>query len=545
MLWVSLDCTMISLISNKTNILYRFLILIITVFFFSGLTFSQDIEFTEKEQEWIKNHPVIYHGYEPNWPPYEIYENEEYKGIVGDYVKILEREIGIKIKPIPDITWKETVEGLKSGVVDFTVCAGITDERKEYLNFTKPYISSPMVIMTRKMGDFVGGLNDLNGKRIALPNNYYTAEIISKDYPNIIIDYKDGIEESIRAVSLGESDAFVGNLVVISYYIEHMGYSNLKIAAPTDYEKTHIGLAARKDWPELISISQKVFDRVTYRERSTILQKWITVRYEHGVNMTKIKIYGFYAGLFVAILFIIVLFWNKSLKKEIEKRKFIEKKLERTLINANKKSDERKVLLQEIHHRVKNNLQIIISMLRLQQDGTDEKLEKKLNETITRINAISLVHEKVYLSENVANIELEEYIKNLVEEVIVSYTYDNKPLLNVSSNIGEIDLKSLVPLALILNELTTNSLKYGFKNIENGAITITIKQEEEEVVNMIYHDNGVWIEPLENSKGFGQTLIDVFTEQLEGHYERTTDSGTTYSFAFKGFQSSSITLPTT
>lgn len=388
--------------------------------------------------------------------------------------------------------------------------------------------------MTRKSGDFVGELNDLKGKNIALPTNYYTAEMISKDYPDIIIDYKDGIEESIRAVSLGESDAFVGNLVVISYYIEHLGYSNLKIAAPTDYEKTHIGLAARKDWPELISISQKVFDRVTFEERNTILQKWTSVRYEYGVNMTSIKIYGFYVGLFVVVLFIIILFWNKSLKREIEKRIVIEEKLEQTLINANKKSDERKVLLQEIHHRVKNNLQIIISMLRLQQDGTDEKLEKKLNETITRINAISLVHEKVYLSENVASIELEEYVKNLVEEIIVSFTYDDQPALTVSSNIGEIDLKSLVPLALILNELTTNSLKYGFKNIEKGEITITITQEAG-ISNMLYHDNGVWVEPHVDYNGFGQTLIDVFTEQLEGNYERTTDNGTAYNFTFKGF----------
>ena len=77
-----------------------------------------------------------------------------------------------------------------TGEIDFTCCAGITPERQKYLNFTKPYISSPMVIVTRKDGDFVGSLRDLQGKIISLPENYYTSEVISKDHPNIKINYK-------------------------------------------------------------------------------------------------------------------------------------------------------------------------------------------------------------------------------------------------------------------------------------------------------------------------------------------------------------------
>jgi two-component sensor histidine kinase/ABC-type amino acid transport substrate-binding protein len=495
---------------------------------------AQNIEFTESEKEWIKNHPVIYHGYESNWAPYEIYEDGNYSGIVGDYVKILEREIGIRIKPIPNITWDETVKGLKSGEIDFTVCAGITDERKEYLNFTKPYISSPLVIITRKEDGFVGGLSDLKGKTITLPNNYYTSELISADYPYIIIDFKEGIEESIKAVSLGEADAFVGNLVVASYYIEREGYSNLKIAAPTDYEKSQIGLAARKDWPELISISQKVFDNISYEERNEILQRWISVRYEYGINIIKIRWYIFYGLVFISIFIAIILFWNKSLKKEISKRKIIEVALESALNSSNKKSEERKVLLQEIHHRVKNNLQIIVSLLRLQQNETDELLGKKLNETITRINAIALVHEKVYLSDDLAKINLKQYVRELASDIINSFTRRNVPNLIVESNIDEVDLKSLVPMALILNELITNSLKYGVGSVQNGEIYISLNKKEE-LVSLTYRDNGKWIEPLDSSKGFGHTLIDSFTEQLEGSYKRETLNQTSYKFVFKDF----------
>ncbi|TXB64325.1 transporter substrate-binding domain-containing protein [Vicingus serpentipes] len=510
--------------SNKICILS-----FVCLFLWSPL-FSQGITFTDQEQEWIKNHPIIEFGYEPSWPPYEIYENGEYSGIIGDYVRILEREIGIEIKPIPNITWDETVKGLKNGSIDFTICAGITDERKEYLNFTKPYISSPMVIVTRKNDGFVSGLNDLQGKTIALPINYYTGELISKDYPKIKINFKNSIEESIRSVSIGESEAFVGNLVVASYYIENLGYSNLKIAAPTDYEKTHIGLAARKDWPELISICQKVFDNISIKEKNEIIEKWISVRYEYGINPYKIKSYIIYALTFICLLFILILLWNKSLKKEIEKRKEIEKQLEITLADANKKSDERKILLQEIHHRVKNNLQVIISLLRLQKSELEEPLSEKLNETIARISSIALVHEKVYNTENLANINLKEYIESLANDIITSFSYQKKPTLTINSSIENFDLKPLVPLALILNELITNSLKHGLKNPSNGVIEINISNKGSQL-NMTYHDNGIWIDNNRKSN-FGLSLIETFTEQLDGNFSKTTDNGTTYTFEF-------------
>lgn len=496
--------------------------------FFLG--YSQTTNFTAEEKEWLKSHPQIHFGYEPNWPPFEIYENGEYKGIIGDYVKILERETGIDFVPIPNITWEKAIAGLKSGQIDFTVCAGITDERKQYLNFTKPYISSPMVIITNLDAPFIDELADLNGKTVSLPKGYYTAELISKDYPKIKIKYEEGYESSLKSVSLGQSDAFVGNLVVGSYYIKHSGFTNLKIAAPANYEKAHIGLAARKDWPELISISQKVFDNISFQEKNAILQKWIELKHEHSVNYDGIKSYVIYGLLILVVVFIVIIFWTKSLKKEIVKRKEIEKQLEATIIDVNKKSEERKVLLQEIHHRVKNNLQIIISLLRLQKENSDNKLQEKLDEAINRVSAISLVHEKIYHSDNLAKINMNDYVHNLANDIITSFTINNKPSLSVQTNFHDLDVKSLVPMALILNELITNSLKHGLKDFENGKIEINIFVHNNKI-SMSYSDNGKWIEN-SSKASFGISLIETFTEQLDGSFSRTVENGTTYNFEF-------------
>lgn len=505
---------------------------VITLIFslFPAICFTQVVKFTVEEQEWIREHPIIKHGYEPNWPPYEIYEEGVYKGIVGDYLHLIEKATGIDFVPIENISWNSSLEGLKGGQVKVVPCAGITKAREQYLYFTKPYISDPLIIVTTKESEYISDLKSLAYKKVSVPLNYYTGEMIQQDFPTINLVYGKSIRACLEDVTLGKTDAFVGSLGVVSYYINHHGFTNLKIAAPTVYENTQIGFAVTKDWKVLRDIAQKVLNKIPQKTHNKIRNKWISIEYEHGINKQKVIKYVIYASIFIIGLFSIVLFWNKSLKKEIEKRKKIEQELEETLADVHKKSDERKVLLQEIHHRVKNNLQIIISLLRLQKGYADDQLQEKLNETITRINAISLVHEKVYQTENLANIKLKEYIETLAHEIITSFSYQSKPELKVSSNIGLVDLKPLIPLALILNELITNSLKYGIKNRPNGLIEINVTSNASEII-MIYSDNGTWIN--NEDATFGLSLIDTFTEQLDGQYTRDINNGTSYHFVFK------------
>jgi two-component sensor histidine kinase len=278
----------------------------------------------------------------------------------------------------------------------------------------------------------------------------------------------------------------------------------------------------------------KVFDHISYQERDAIFQKWIKVRFEYGVNMKEIWRYVAIAGFLIFMAFMIILLWNKSLKREVAKRILIEQAQEVALDIRNKKSEERKVLLQEIHHRVKNNLQIIVSLLRLQKDESEVLLGEKLNETITRINTIALVHEKIYHSDDLSKIDLKQYITELASNIGSSFTSTNVLRLTAESNIDEVDLKALIPLALILNELITNSLKYGIEGIHNGEIKISVESKDG-IVYMNYSDNRTWVKPIAGVKGFGHTLIEVLTEQLEGSFEIETENKTSYSFRFKGF----------
>ena len=500
--------------------------------------FGQPIVFTPEEKEWIDTHPVVEFGYEPNWEPYEIFFQGEYTGIVGDFVREIERVTGIDMQPIPNLTWKESYEGLKSGTIKMVPSCARSYKREKFLLFTEPYISDPLIIATSLEHEFVGQLTDLYDKKVALPKNYWTIDLL-EEHPKIKIIQKENIQECLEAVSYGEVDAYVGSLGVVSYYINNKGFTNLKVAAPTDYENIEISMAFTKDWALFRDICQKVLDGMSIKKRSEIRKSWISVRYEYGLTWTKaLSWVAIMTGIFL-IGFVIIYFWNKSLRKEIKRRVKIQNSLKQYLNKIKKQDHEKEVLLQEIHHRVKNNLQIITSLLRLQtQTVENNEAIDALNQTTERIRAIGLIHEKIYSGNSLNFISVEDYIHTLSKEILETFGAEKLVKIEVNAQDCFLDLKAVVPIAQILNELITNSVKYAFTATKEPKITIEML-EEEGILMLNYKDNGKW----RNSEGkgnFGTSLIEIFTEQLEGKFElKKSNDGTSYSFQFTDYSHSS------
>ncbi|UKN01786.1 sensor histidine kinase [Paracrocinitomix mangrovi] len=196
-------------------------------------------------------------------------------------------------------------------------------------------------------------------------------------------------------------------------------------------------------------------------------------------------------------------------------------------------NEEKSVMLKEIHHRVKNNLQVITSLLRLQSNEIkDENLNDKFNEAIQRIMAMALIHEKMYQSDDLARIDLEGYLRTLAQELIESYSVSKPINLHVNCEIEYIQPKSLVSIALMFNELISNSLKHAFEEKEEGKIEIRILKISEHQVEIVYKDNGNWKKPVSDST-FGVSLISDLSVQLDGTYTLDTSVGTTYDFIFE------------
>jgi two-component sensor histidine kinase/ABC-type amino acid transport substrate-binding protein len=510
------------------------LLLFFLASFFEGS--AQDIHFTSTEQEWIKQHPVVNFGYEPKWEPYEIYDNGIYTGIVGEYVNRIQKATGIDMVPILDISWYESISGLRDGSINMVPSCAIDKDRKEFLAFTTPYISDPLVISTRRDFVFIGCLKDLYGSTVAMPKGYWSTDLIKKEHPKIQIIERETIQQCLEAVSFGEADAFIGSLGVISYYINHNGFTNIKIAAPTKYEDIEIAMAFTKDWVVFRDICQKVIDSVSIQEASRIRKDWISVRYDYGFSWSKALSWLLIIAGVILVAFLLFYIWNRSLKNQVTEKTKMQETLKASIDQIKKQDREKKVLLQEIHHRVKNNLQIITSLIRLQAGASDNELvESSLNDATERIRAIALIHEKIYNTSSLDFISAEEYIRALSDDIIQSFSGETDVQMYIEAATKTLDLKAIVPLALILNELITNSLKYGFLKKDKGLISIKIAEQSNELL-LVYKDDGVWLEN-PASKKFGSSLIDIFTDQLEGKFDlKKAADGTQYDFAFKSYQ---------
>lgn len=206
---------------------------------------------------------------------------------------------------------------------------------------------------------------------------------------------------------------------------------------------------------------------------------------------------------------------------DITKIKEYEKFLKKALM-------EKEALLREIHHRVKNNLQIIISLLNLQTTRIkDEKTRKLIQESQRRIKTMALIHEHLYQTETLARINIKDYIKKLIEDLTIFYNTKIKKELEIE-NI-QLDIDTAVPLGLIINELATNSIKYAFPN---GKGTITIKlTTKNNKIELTVADNGIGLPEsidLKKTKTLGLKLVNILTKQLNGKINLKTKPGTKF-----------------
>lgn len=244
-------------------------------------------------------------------------------------------------------------------------------------------------------------------------------------------------------------------------------------------------------------------------------------------EFTHFSILNFVINSFFATLVFIYIMLQMIKQTRMAEDKYISANEELSLRN-----EEKTVMLKEIHHRVKNNLQVITSLLRLQANEVEDlKSKHHFEDSVNRVSAMAMIHEKMYQTESLTQIDLKAYLDDLIEALITSYSGQTRIEISISSNIHNIDPKSLVPLALIFNELVSNSIEHAFIGMTAGQIDIKAESSQDGKVLISYRDNGNWKMPARQSS-FGLELIETFTDQLDGTFERTTTSGTKYQFEF-------------
>lgn len=239
--------------------------------------------------------------------------------------------------------------------------------------------------------------------------------------------------------------------------------------------------------------------------------------------------------IFLIIIFFIIIFYKNSIKNNIKlknKSQIIEQKnslLQKTI-------SEKDILIKEIHHRVKNNLQLVMCLLNIQYRKTKNKqIVEFIEKSQARITSIALIHQNLYNTENLSKVDFNKYLAQLLDSITASQNENvEKIKFDIETNNINFDVQTAIPLGLIINELICNSLKYAFPNSKDFAkIGITLSEEYKDKYCISYEDNGIGYNQSNiKSDSIGIKLVNLLTQQLNGNIEYINDGGSKYKITF-------------
>jgi len=335
---------------------------------------------------------------------------------------------------------------------------------------------------------------------------------LKEDYEGAIISLNNSLD--VATIDFGDE-----------YYL-NQSYGELAVAyyGLRDYKNAFIALKKHeklkdeiftKDADHRISLLQTEFD-VALKEETINLQQ-VRIK-EQQTRQTLIMIL---AGLLLLLLGVLYKFFSNNKKKN----KLLQKQ-----------NKEKAFLLKEIHHRVKNNLEIISSLLALHSAQLqDTSAIEILQESQNRVHSMGMIHQKLYKGENLATIEMKAYFMNLGQYILDAFGVEDRICIDYKMDTLYLDVDIATPLGLIVNELFTNALKYAFPNNRSGNISISLTRDYSKNLKLCVIDDGIGSETKNDiESGFGTQLIKLLSQQLNGSiHTKTNSKGTLITIEFK------------
>jgi len=258
--------------------------------------------------------------------------------------------------------------------------------------------------------------------------------------------------------------------------------------------------------------------------------------FEFTIEAAFWETWWFYVVIAIIILYLLFKITSFKEKQQIKVSKELEKKVRERTILIEKQRDEKEILLKEIHHRVKNNLQVINSLLSIQSSYTsDPKSLALFDEAKNRIRSMALIHEKMYQTGDLAHIDFQDYIIALTNDLISTYSINCDIFLDIKIDEVKFDIDTIIPIGLLLNEIISNTLKYAFVDRKKGRIIMHLTHKSDNTYQLVAGDDGVGMDKniLEQEDvSLGMELIKIFVEQLDGKIERLEKEGTIYQIEF-------------
>jgi len=453
-----------------------------------GADGKDTIELTQEEEEFIRNHPTIYLGVDPNFVPYEFIDSDgQYKGIAADYIALVCEKTGLQMVVVQGLTWTEAYEKAVQREIDVLPCVAETTERERYFLFSETYYIFQRAVFINEDTKGINTQKDLYGKTVAVQMNSSHHSYL-KNFPDIQLSLYPTVQEALTAVSNGTESAFVGNLATSSYLAKSAGITNLKffvMETDTDDKSQSLHFAVRNDWPELVSILDKALGSITKEEKTAINNKWIdvegTVDYSDIIRIVEI------AGLVIVLIIAVSYFWIIRLRKEIAKRKKTQEELIAAKEEAEQANQVKSLFLARMSHEIRTPLSAITGMaylirktdLTVTQSIYVDKLTQAARNMLGTINDI-LDFSKI----EAGKIEIER----------VSFDLDKmlQRIINISSVKAKeqgielaVDKAATLPVyffgdPLRIEQILLNLMNNAVKFTEQGTVSISIREESTE-----------------------------------------------------------------
>jgi two-component system sensor histidine kinase/response regulator len=390
------------------------------------------ISWTKDELAFMKEHPVIRLGVDPEFVPFEFIDIDgEYKGIAADYLSLIKEKTGLQFEVVKGLTWPEAYDMALSGDIDALPAIGKTKEREEHFLFSEPYYYFKRVIVTRDIDTDISGLDDLEGFTVAVQrNSSHHSYLLS--YPKINPSLYDSVEAALAAVATGTEKAFVGNLATTNYLILSNGLVNLRFVSFEAEKQQALYFAVRKDWPELASIFNKALDTISESEKLAINNKWIELNtdFDYGPIVRILSI----VGALIAVVLSVSFFWIARLRKEIQQRKQIQLDLEKAKREADEANEFKSSFMARMSHEIRTPLNAITGMsyllkkteISLTQSMYIDRITQAANNMLSIINDIldfsKIEAGKVELE--ITSFSMDQVIQDVVN--IISYKIEEQ-----------------------------------------------------------------------------------------------------------------------
>lgn len=507
------------------------------------------------EKTWLRDHPTIRVGMSPVIPPLKFTDKGVVKGIEPDYLDLLSEYTGIEFQYVIE-DFSKMDDKVKSGDIDMFISFYIP-ERLSYMTFTEPLMDFKQVIITRSDEPFISGVGALKGRKVATIKGVKLYEKLLSPYPEIEVVPVADSDETFKAVVASRADALITRTYTAGYVMQH--YPTLKIAGIAEFPTDPYRYAVRKDYPELVAILNKAITAIPQDQFDAIVQKWFNVSIEYRPNWRQVLQWALLVGGIVALLFAFILFWNRRLVKEIERRKEAEGKNRLYTEELARSNIDLQQFAYVASHDLQEPLRMISSYLQLIERRYKDKLDDDANTFIhyavdgaTRLQ--NLIAGLLEFSR--VKTHGRDFAPVAVREIVEGVCLDLQPLIKESGaevHLGEMPViqGDEAQIARLFQNLLHNALKFRKQGIP-PVIDIRAEKTDSGQVFSI-RDNGIGIEGQYFERiftifqrlhrredypgtGIGLSICKQIVERHGGRIwlESSVDNGSTFYFSIPG-----------